>query len=135
MKTLEEKANAHAEKIFSPIAEKYKTAPWPEFKDALAQIFLAGATEALAGQWRSVKDELPKEGAICLCRVALEPDDIPSFMTLRFDGIEEWKDPTTKETHTIPSWIAEWYSLTSYEVGDEVTHWMPIPEPPKTESE
>ncbi|MBD5401140.1 DUF551 domain-containing protein [bacterium] len=22
-----------------------------------------------------------------------------------------------------------------YEVGDEVTHWMPIPEPPKTESE
>lgn len=45
---LQEKAREHADMALFDIMEKYKSAPWNEFRDALADIFLAGATEALA---------------------------------------------------------------------------------------
>ena len=61
MTILEQKAYSHVDRIFGEIIDKYKTAPWNEFREALAQIYLAGITEALAGQWRSVEDELPED--------------------------------------------------------------------------
>lgn len=133
--TLEEKATAYAEKIFSEILDKYQTAPWNEFRDALAEIYLAGAREALAGQWRSVEDEYPAVGTICLCRAQMTEDSEPWYFTARFDGLEEWEEGSTKEIYTIPSWMENWDSCTPCCYGDEVTHWMPIPELPEDKSE
>ena len=128
--TLEEKAKNfvdHCQAVVTSEGNLYSEA-------AVYSAYLAGAQEALASQWRSVADEWPKKDSICLCRLVLEPDDIPSFMTLRFDGVEEWEEPSTKEIYIIPSWTAEWESPMAYEVGDEVTHWMPIHELPETDS-
>ncbi|MDE7466013.1 MAG: hypothetical protein K2M59_06255 [Muribaculaceae bacterium] len=109
--TLEEKATAYAEKIFSEILNKYQTAPWNEFRDALAEIYLAGAREALAGQWRS-GDEPPKHNHIVF--VISDADDSELRHTTAYyqDGI--WCFPD------------EWY----YDC--KVLKWM---EPPKDESE
>ena len=115
MKTIEEKAYSHIDKIFSEIIDKYQTAPWNEFREALARIYLAGAKEALAGQWRSVKDELPEidKEVVVVYSPLLTPNFIEKAIAY-FDG-EDWY--THDGEHIRP------------------THWMPIPEPPKDESE
>ena len=114
MKTIEEKAT-HADKLFCEIIDKYQTAPRPEFRDTLAEIYLAGAKEALASQWRSVEDELPEidKEVVVVYSHPLTPNFIEKAMAYS-DG-EDWY--TTDGEHLRP------------------THWMPIPEPPKTENE
>lgn len=59
--TLEEKAQAHVDKIFLSIIDKYQSAPWPEFRDALAQIYIAGAEEAAVPQLEDRYCIVPKE--------------------------------------------------------------------------
>lgn len=114
--TLEEKATAYAEKIFSEILDKYQTAPWNEFRDALAEIYLAGAREALKGQWRSVKDELPP----------VDRDVIVSMGCGEFGVV--WLSALSNGT-------CKWYSNDDTLSLDNIKYWMPIPELPKDESE
>ena len=116
MTTIEEKANLHAEKIFPQIAEKYQTAPWNEFRDALADIYMTGATEALAGQWRSVEDELPE----------VDKDVLVGMGCGEF-GVA-WLSALSNGT-------CKWYSTDDTLSLDNIKYWMPIPEPPKDESE
>lgn len=61
MMTLEEKAQAHADKILPVIIDKYQAAPWPEFRDALAQIYIAGAKDAAISQMEEQYSIVPKE--------------------------------------------------------------------------
>ena len=44
---LVERAQDHADRVLPEIIEMYRSAPWNEFRDALADIFIAGAEEAL----------------------------------------------------------------------------------------
>lgn len=107
MKTIEEKAQEYAEAAFA----KALKAPWPEAKQAFADTYLAGATEALAGQWRSVEDELPKEH-----------DEVVVIFTHPYR-------PFITE-NIVAYWDGEdWYTIG----GDHIrpSHWMPLPEPPK----
>ena len=104
-------------------------------KELAIRAYLAGAREALEGQWRSVEDEYPAVGTICLCRAQMTEDSEPWYFTARFDGLEEWEEGSTKEIYTIPSWMENWDSCTPCCYGDEVTHWMPIPELPEDKSE
>ena len=111
MKSIEEKAKEYSEQIFA----KALKAPWPEAKQFFEETYLAGATEALSSQWRSVEDELPEidKEVVVIYSHALTPSCIEKAIAY-FDG-EDWY--TTDGTHIRP------------------THWMSIPELPKSESE
>lgn len=89
----------------------------------MEQAYLAGATEALASQWKEVDadnpETLPKEKQTVLCRL-----DDGEFLAARFDRINTF-DLDGEEYN-----VAEWSvgnGFESYTLGDEITHWLPIP--------
>ena len=111
MKTIEEKA-----RIYTKTA-----APLMAYSSGLIlNAYIAGATEALASQWRSVVDELPSENEEVLCRMASNGAIVSGYIAINKEG-----QPIVA---TNPDFHFEDYG--SY----ECTHWMPIPELPKTES-
>lgn len=58
MKTIEEKATAYAR----------ENAHMGAALDTIARAYIAGANDALAGQWRRVDDELPPRGVdVLIC--------------------------------------------------------------------
>ena len=77
-------------------------------------------------EWISVKDRLPdKTGRYLAVKKRIAPDYLGGNRTdiviLRF-----FVDKGFRMPKHIPDWINE-------EINDEVTHWMPIPQPPKGE--
>ena len=75
-------------------------------------------------EWISVDDRLPDEtGRYLAVKKRVAPDELGGNRTdiviLRFFVDNGFRMPTH-----IPDWINE-------EINDEVTHWMPIPQPPK----
>lgn len=59
--TTEDKAKAYAEKAYYPAPEYgWYESDHEAMTDVLEQTYLAGATEALASQWVSVEERLPK---------------------------------------------------------------------------
>ena len=75
-------------------------------------------------EWISVKDRLPdKTGRYLVLKNRIAPDCLGGNRTdiviLRFFVDKGFRMPTH-----IPDWINE-------EINDEVTHWMPLPKPPK----
>lgn len=115
MEDLEKKAFTYVDKIFSKIIDLYRTYPWPELKNALAQIYIAGATDALASQWRSVLDEMPEVDRDFLVSSKFEEFGVAWLATLR-------------------NGTCKWYSNDDTLSLDDIRFWMPIPEPPKNES-
>ena len=76
-------------------------------------------------EWISVKDRLPdKTGRYLVLKNRIAPDCLGGNRTdiviLRFFVDKGFRMPTH-----IPDWINE-------EINEEVTHWMPLPEPPET---
>ena len=77
-------------------------------------------------EWISVKDMLPKEtGRYLTVKKRIAPDELGGNRTdiviLRFFVDDGFKMP-----RHIPDWINE-------AINEEVTHWMPLPLPPKGE--
>ena len=77
-------------------------------------------------EWISVDDRLPDEtGRYLAVKKRIAPDELGGSRTdiviLRFFVDDGFRMPTH-----IPDWINE-------EINEEVTHWMPLPEPPKGE--
>ena len=77
-------------------------------------------------EWTSVTDRLPdKTGRYLVLKNRIAPDCLGGNRTdiviLRFFVDKGFRMPTH-----IPDWINE-------EINEEVTHWMPLPEPPKGE--
>ena len=77
-------------------------------------------------EWIPVKDRLPdKTGRYLVLKNRIAPDCLGGNRTdiviLRFFVDKGFRMPTH-----IPDWINE-------EINDEVTHWMPLPDPPKGE--
>ena len=77
-------------------------------------------------EWISVDDRLPdKTGRYLVLKNRIAPDCLGGNRTdiviLRFFVDKGFRIPTH-----IPDWINE-------EINEEVTHWMPLPEPPKGE--
>lgn len=74
-------------------------------------------------EWISVEDRLPKEGEIVLAvvrgaiRIASIFTEHPSFEET-YQPYDYWDDPYDDGQ------IWEWF---------DVTHWMPLPEPPRSE--
>ena len=77
-------------------------------------------------EWISVDERLPDEtGRYLAVKKRIAPDELGGNRTdiviLRFFVDDGFRMPTH-----IPDWINE-------EINEEVTHWMPLPEPPKGE--
>ncbi len=106
MKSLEEKAAAHAEKVqYLPV--------WSEVKKALADAYLAGATEALAAQWHHVAHELPPAEQDVLVEL-----DTPCHQ-LAVAWLTQFSDGTLR-----------WYSYDDTFPLGNIKYWMPIPQHP-----
>ena len=105
MKTIEEKA-----RIYTKTA-----APLMAYSSGLIlNAYIAGATEALASQWRSVDDELPEIDDVVFVTYPNLSTPLDKDMGVAYYDGEDWY--TTDDTHIRP------------------THWMSIPTPPKNES-
>ena len=77
-------------------------------------------------EWVSVDDRLPdKNGRYLAVKKRIAPDELGGNRTdiviIRFFVDDGFRMPTH-----IPDWINE-------EINEEVTHWMPLPQPPKGE--
>ena len=77
-------------------------------------------------EWISVDDRLPDEtGRYLAVKKRIAPDELGGNRTdiviLRFFVDKGFRMPTH-----IPEWINK-------EINEEVTHWMPLPQPPKGE--
>ena len=116
MKTIEEKASLHAGKILEKMVDKYQNAPWNEFKDELAQIYLAGATEALKTQWQ-------------------DPDTLTAFTGCKVLTRYRTKFQGTWLTITSLQDVEDWTELKNeLHKADDLIAWMPLPELPKDKS-
>ncbi len=77
--TTEEKAKAYAEKIikndYGISSKTFREAGFRFGYEDVVQAYLAGATEALALQWRSVEEELPEDATQCLVFLPGDYDD------------------------------------------------------------
>lgn len=118
MKTIEEKAQEYAERKFSEVAELYQTAPWPEFRAKLAEIFLAGAHEALTSQWRNPQEDIPIFGQTILIREYYRSARTGKFV-----------NRVVQELFVTDDMFAHLERVNRH-LSYRITHWMPIPELP-----
>lgn len=104
MKTIEEAAERYADER----AESIPQDEWFDHHD-LVKAFADGADFALANQWVSVEERLPKHGVLVL---AMDVDG--DAHAARYNEIAEcWQEEGRR---------FEWH-------GEGITRWMPIPEP------
>jgi hypothetical protein len=75
--------------------------------------------------WISVKDRLP----ICFGRGNW--DGLRSDLVLTIDNKGDINIALVYNGFMDGSEFENWYTKNDYEVENEVTHWMPLPEPPK----
>lgn len=127
--TTEEKATAYAENLAS--------VPADDIAYAIGRAYIDGATEALASQWRSVKEELPEiPNGKKMIRVLAWIGDEPLVCWYTCHG----RFITTlaaKERYSYDCMAKVKVHLSSEreDVTEIVTHWMPIPPIPETNAE
>ena len=118
------------------IVELLREAPYNIFGNKLGNCYFDSCLELIADhlitngvtvqEWISVDDRLPDEtGRYLAVKKRIAPDELGGNRTdiviLRFFVGDGFRMPTH-----IPDWI-------NGEINEEVTHWMPIPQPPKGE--
>ena len=108
MNTIEEKAIAYTESTDTRVFGSEETLDATEL---IQKGYIAGAKEALAGQWRRVEDELPKDQRDVFVRFVNYAGGV-EYDCAYYDG-EDWY--TNGGDHIRPA------------------YWMTIPELPKTD--
>lgn len=113
------------EKLIDLILDAKRTDPETgSFTEYLADCLINNGVTVQ--EWISVNDRLPDEtGRYLAVKKRIAPDELGGSRTdiviLRFFVDDGFRMPTH-----IPDWINE-------EINEEVTHWMPLPQPPKGE--
>lgn len=92
MRTIEEKAKAYAEKVFCDAVKICSDKPWNEFRDTYEQAYLAGATEALASQWKDPKVELPEDDRQVLVETDCEDKELRHAISYFLAGAWHFPD-------------------------------------------
>lgn len=84
--------------------------------------------------WISVNDRLPEDSVIARCLVYCEHEEYGELITTSFFSTyyHAWTE-TCKEYSELECGANSIYFSISHESGARVTHWMPLPEPPKEE--
>lgn len=79
-------------------------------------------------EWVSVEDKLPKENGTYI--VYAQDKNSP-------DGVGIWYENKVTTADYDVDLICWWWNERSndYDITDIVTHWMPLPEPPRMEGE
>lgn len=130
MKTPEELADEHVEKLWQDTGTKFERiccqqdflAGYKAAKDQVADVDKVMNSSNNSNGWISVKDRLPEEDIAVLVygQVLNDPPDVIGVRR-RYNGDQEWK-------HT-------WESEDGFIYReDDVTHWMPLPPAPKEEA-
>ena len=107
MKTTEQKAQAFINRCQAVVTSEgnlYSEA-------AVYSAYIAGANEALAGQWRSVDDELPKAEQDVLVAIDTQTNHQFAFAWLS----------------TLSNGTMRWYSHDDTFPLDKIRYWMPLP--------
>lgn len=122
------------EKLIKLLGSTPDVVAWPHAKEKIADHLLANgvtfATDTNDGcKWISVEDRLPEEDLYCLVfrTFGYMRDGVVSLATYfpRYKGLSG--DPmNTKQV-----WCKYSSEVGYYDISDSVTHWMPLPEPPK----
>lgn len=114
MKTIEEKAQAYTDSTETRVFGCEETLDATEL---IQKGFIAGAAEALAGQWRKSDDtEGLQDGERVIVAIQRMDNSIKYFYAAYFQNGKFWYDSDDTEVYS--------FSL-----------WMRLPEPPKDESE
>lgn len=124
--TKEQQAQEYAEKKFSELLDVISTNPWNDVKTFLAQAYSDGYTACEQSMWRSVEEELPEFGQKVIVRAECE-----SMYGEKFVIIENLTFESNK------------YFGNSFKLRESadkgikltITHWMPIPSLPDTNTE
>ena len=107
-------------KTLKQMAEEYTNQfSWNDPREEDAQEAFLTGYNAAAPKWISVKERLPEEDIPVLVygQILNDPPNIIGVMR-RYNGDQEWKY----------TWEAEGGFIYR---EDDVTHWMPLPAPPK----
>lgn len=107
---MKEKAKEYAHRIADNTSEVWHF--MDEVYTELENAYLAGASETLTAQWRSVEDELPP----------VDKDVLVGMECGEF-GVA-WLSALSNGT-------CKWYSNDDTLSLDNIKFWLPIPEPPK----
>jgi hypothetical protein len=102
----------------------------PQFynrEETLHIIDKAPTVEPKRGEWINIKERLPEAHGHYLAVVKRTAPDILGGNETRIK-IMRWMGEDWRYAHYIPEWINK-------AITDIVTHWQPLPQPPKTEEQ
>ena len=112
--TTEEKAKAYAEKAYYPAPEYgWYESDHEAMTDVLEQAYLAGATEALASQWKDPKVELPEDGEYVL--ISSDRGIEPSVWN---EHHQCWDDAEGDDYMYSKEYVEAWMSIPPLKGGD-----------------
>lgn len=112
--TTEEKARAYAKDAYYPTPENgWYESDHKDMEDVLEQTYLAGATEALASQWKDPKVELPEDGEYVL--ISTDRDIEPSVWN---EHHQCWDDAEGDDYMYSKDYVQAWMSIPPLKGGD-----------------
>ena len=127
-KTKEEMAQEYADRYLKGI-QYADPSDYEFYCDVLKSIYLDGYTACEQSIWHSIiEEEYPEENKTALCR-----HDDGEFIVAILDHIDVYNDEDGG-LYSVPEWWVE-NECGSYTLGSEITHWMPIPPFPDTNTE
>lgn len=111
--TTEEKARAYAESVIDSFGTNGVPCGIKDIKHMITEGYFAGATEALASQWKDPKVELPEDGEYVL--ISTDRDIEPSVWN---EHHQCWDDAEGDDYMYSKDYVQAWMSIPPLKGGD-----------------